>query len=76
MNHLSLLRRHYSSKHKTWCYRQGYYQYDKLKKTSQYAPFICKFVDVPVATEEFAKKHGAKWDKNEKKWVIVREFKE
>ena len=36
MNYLSLLRRHYSSKHGTWCYRQGYYQYDKLKKTSQY----------------------------------------
>tara|TARA_Y100000996_G_scaffold4400_1_gene4058 strand:- start:337 stop:561 length:225 start_codon:yes stop_codon:yes gene_type:complete len=65
----------FSSKHKTWCYRQGFYQYEKLKKTSHYAPLICKFIDVPVANEEFAKKHGAEWDQNEKKWVIFKKFK-
>ena len=72
MNRLSLVS-HYS-KHNTWCYRQGYYQYDKLKKTNQYSPLICKFIDIPVANEEIAKKYGAKWNKDEKKWVITKEF--
>tara|TARA_Y100001935_G_C17305086_1_gene511804 strand:+ start:3167 stop:3382 length:216 start_codon:yes stop_codon:yes gene_type:complete len=66
----------FSSKHKTWCYRQGFYQYEKLKKTSNYAPLICKFIDVPLANKEFAKKHGAEWDQNEKKWVIFKKLKE
>ena len=76
MNHLSLLRRNYSSKHKTWCYRQGFYQYDKLKKITQYSPLICKFLDMPVVNEEFAKNNGAIWDKDEKKWIIFKKFKE
>ena len=70
MNHLSLLRRHYSSKHKTWCYRQGFYQYNKIKK-NQYAPLICKLIDVPVVNEESAKKYGATWYKDKKQWVIL-----
>ena len=64
----------FSSKHKTWCYRQGFYQYDQFKKKSNYSPLICKFIDVPVADEGFAKKHGAEWDKDEKKWVIFKKF--
>ena len=64
----------FSSKHKTWCYRQGFYQYEKLKKTTQYSPLICKFIDMPVANEEIAKSHGAEWDKDEKKWVIFKKL--
>ena len=60
----------FSSKHKTWCYRQGFYQYNKIKK-NKYAPLICKFIDVPVINEESAKKYGAKWDKDKKQWVIL-----
>ena len=49
MNRLNV----FSSKHKTWCYRQGFYQYNKIKK-NQYAPLICKLIDVPVVDEESA----------------------
>lgn len=73
MIHLLIVRNY--SKHKTWCYRQGYYQYKKFKKEDHYAPLICKFIDRPVVNEEFAKKHGAEWDDHEKKWIIRREFK-
>ena len=66
----------FSSKHKTWCYRQGFYQYEKLKKTTQYSPLICKFLDMPVANEEIAKSHDAEWDKDEKKWVIFKKLKD
>ena len=66
MNRLNV----FSSKHKTWCYRQGFYQYNKIKK-NKYAPLICKFIDVPVINEESAKKYGAKWDKGKKQRVIL-----
>ena len=72
MNRVTIL----SSKHKTWCYRQGFYQYTHKVKKDQYAPLICKFNDMPVANEEFARSNGAEWDKNEKKWVIIKELKE
>ena len=62
----------FSSKQNTWCYRQGFYQYKKTKDL--YAPLICKFIDVPVANEQFAKNNGGEWDPIEKKWVIYRKF--
>ena len=66
----------FSSKHNTWCHRQGFYQYNKKKTKDLYAPIICKFIDVPVANEKFAKDNGAEWDQNEKKWVIFKKFKD
>ena len=75
MNHLLL--RTISTKTNTWCYRQGFYRYKKIKNkgNDQYAPLICKFIDIPVVNEEFAKKYCAKWDEEEEKWVIMKEFK-
>ncbi len=67
MNRLNV----FSSKHKTWCYRQGFYQYNKIKPKNHYSPLICKLIDVPVVDEALAKKYGAKWDKDEKKWIIL-----
>ena len=67
MNRLNV----FSSKHKTWCYRQGFYQYKKIKSKNQYAPLICKLIDVPVVNEESAKKYGATWYKDKKQWVIL-----
>tara|TARA_B100000902_G_C27205063_1_gene861164 strand:- start:539 stop:775 length:237 start_codon:yes stop_codon:yes gene_type:complete len=60
----------FSSKYNTWSYRQGFYQYNKKKIKNQYAPLICKLIDIPVANKEFAKDIGADWDPTEKKWVI------
>ena len=74
MLYLQIIRK-YSSKHSTWCFKQGYYQYDKFKKTNHYSPLICKFIDVPAANKEFSKKYGAHWDNNEKKWIILKKFK-
>ncbi len=67
MNRLNI----FSSKHKTWCYRQGFYQYNKIKPKNQYAPLICKLIDIPVVDEESAKKYGAQWDIDKKQWVIL-----
>ena len=72
MKNLQIVRR-YSSKQNTWTYRQGFYQYDQSKRKDQYYPLICKFKDRLVVKETFAKEHGAEWDKNEKKWVIVKD---
>ena len=69
-----LITRNYTTRYNTWCYRQGLYQYKKNNKEDQYYPLICKFKDVPVANKTFAKEIGAQWDKDEKKWVIVRKF--
>tara|TARA_B100000902_G_C27293341_1_gene908479 strand:- start:1970 stop:2185 length:216 start_codon:yes stop_codon:yes gene_type:complete len=66
----------FSSKHKTWCYRQGFYQYTHKVKKGQYSPLICKFIDMPVADENIAKSNGAHWDKGEKKWVIFKKLEE
>jgi hypothetical protein len=66
--------RRYSTRYNTWCYRQGFYRYDKVKKKEKYGPLICKYIDIPIINEEFAKEHGAKWDRNEKKWVIEKYF--
>ena len=61
MTYLQIIR-NFSSKHNTWCYQQGYYQSKKFKKLDHYAPLICKFLDVPIANGEIAKKYGAHWD--------------
>ena len=63
--------RNYSTRFNTWCYQQGYYQYDKENKKSKYQPLIFKF-RAGVITEEMAKKYRATWDKDEKVWVILR----
>ena len=69
---LQIVRRY--SKHNTWSYRQGYYQYALVKKEDRYYPLICKFNNIPVANAAFAKDIGAKWDDSEKKWVIYRDL--
>jgi hypothetical protein len=40
--------RRYSTRYNTWCYRQGFYRYDKVKKKEKYGPLICKYIDIPI----------------------------
>ena len=72
MNNVFL--RNISTKTNTWCYRNGFYKYIKNKDNDQYAQLICRFIDTPIVNKELAKKYGAKWDKEEGKWVIMKEF--
>ena len=56
MNRLNV----FSSKQKTWCYRQGFYQYNKVKPKNQYTPLTCKLINDPVEDEPIGDEESVK----------------